>query len=71
MKEFNPDKIIIRRNFLKLNRSALAKKSKIAQSFLYDIEKNGKTPSARTLAKLADALEVNIDFFFTDTSLKR
>jgi transcriptional regulator with XRE-family HTH domain len=69
MKEFNPDTIISRRKSLNLNRPALARKSKIAQSFLYNIEKNEKTPSAKTLAKLADALEVNIDFFFTDTSL--
>lgn len=52
-----------------LTQQELAKKSNISRSYLADVEKNRYNPSLDTLIKIADALEVPLDYL-TGESVK-
>jgi transcriptional regulator with XRE-family HTH domain len=46
----------------------LSMRSNLSQSFLANLEKGKKQPSALTLIRIADALEVSAQDFFPDTA---
>lgn len=47
----------------------LAKKSGVSKTTLSDIENNKTNPTMATLEKIADALEINIEFWFRSESI--
>lgn len=58
-------RIMLLRTSRGYTREYLSEKVQISVKFLYEIETNKKGFSAKTLAKLADALEVSMDFIMT------
>lgn len=58
-------RIMILRTSRGYTREYLSEKVDISAKFLYEIETNKKGFSATTLAKLANALEVSMDFIMT------
>ena len=52
-----------------LTQAELAKKSKLSQSTIAQIESGRKDPSVETLQKLADALDIHIAIFFATDNI--
>jgi transcriptional regulator with XRE-family HTH domain len=48
----------------------LAKKSKVAYSYIYEIEQGSKSPTVRTLQKLATALGVSVADLLDETTTR-
>jgi len=51
----------------KLSVTNLLKEGGISKSFIYDLEKRDRTPSAEVLLKLAEALDVSTDYLLGRT----
>ncbi len=66
MRTFDPDRVKQRRNRLKLTQAELATRAGTAREYLVEIEKGRKVPKATTLAKIADALNVRVGYFFVE-----
>jgi transcriptional regulator with XRE-family HTH domain len=66
MKTFDPQRVKKRRNRLKLTQAELATRAGTAREYLVEIEKGRKVPKATTLAKIADALNVGVGYFFVE-----
>lgn len=58
------------REALKLNRAQLAVNSSLTAAAITQFEKNDRTPSMESLSKLADALNVSVDYLFGRESKK-
>ncbi len=63
-KLFSGRKIFVARIYKELDTKQLAKKAEIAESHLTEIEQEKMKPSIRTIIKLAEALDVDVETFF-------
>ncbi len=66
MRTFCAERVRQRRNRLKLTQAELAAKAGTAREYLVEIEKGRKVPKATTLAKIANALNVRVGYFFVE-----
>ena len=60
------EKVRLARQQSGMTTQALAEKTGISQPYISEIENGHKTPSTRTLIRLADALNVNAEFLLRD-----
>jgi transcriptional regulator with XRE-family HTH domain len=64
MQSFNPGKIVERRKTLRKTQHEIAAETGLSSTAIYYIEKGRRVPSAKTLSRLANALECEVDFLF-------
>ena len=64
MKQFSPERLASKRRRRGMTQMRLSQAAGISQVSICALEKGKKSPSARTLAKLADALDCTMDFLF-------
>lgn len=63
------DKIRKRRKEMELSLDELSDKTKTSKSYLWELEnRNTRKPSAEKLTKIAEVLEVTIDYLLDDSS---
>ena len=60
------EKVRLARQQSGMTTQALAEKTGISQPYISEIENGHKTPSTRTLIRLADTLNVNAEFLLRD-----
>ncbi len=66
VKKFNPAMLIKRRKELGMTQRALAYKACLSVVSVSHIENARKEPRAGTMARLAQALRCNVDYFFSN-----
>lgn len=64
-------RILILRTSRGYSREYLAEQADISTKFLYEIEADKKSFSAKTLVRLADALDVSMDYIMTGKGSKK
>lgn len=64
MKSFSPARLTARRKELGLTQDKIAKVTRLSTVSISNIENGKKQPRAGTVARLADALRCNVDYFF-------
>jgi len=64
MQSFNPGRIVERRKTLRKTQHDVASETGLSSTAIYYIEKGRRVPSAKTLSRLANALECEVDYFF-------
>jgi len=67
MREFSPVRIRRRRKRLRLTQLQLAKKAGISRIYVTQLEQGRKVPCANTITRIADALDVNVSYFFVNS----
>ena len=66
MEIFSPKKLKERRQELNLTQTRLAQLAKLSRIHLANIERGKGIPGASILARLANVLQVKVDYFFID-----
>lgn len=64
MKRFNPERLARRRKELGMTQNDLAVKARLSVVSVSSIENSRKDPRAGTVARLAEALQCNVEYFF-------
>ncbi|GAB4389019.1 MAG: hypothetical protein Kow0025_11830 [Thermodesulfovibrionales bacterium] len=64
MKRFSPRRLLARRKELGLTQAALSEKARLSTVSLSAMENGKKEPRAGTLARLSEALETGVEYFF-------
>ena len=64
MQLFNPGRIVERSKTLRKTQQEIAAETGMSSTAIYYIEKGRRVPSAKTLSRLADALQCEVDYFF-------
>lgn len=68
MKVFNPQQLSSRRRRMGKTQQRLSREIGISQVSISNIEKGRKEPRSNTLARLAEALDCSVDYFFTQAN---
>ncbi|MEM2963753.1 MAG: helix-turn-helix transcriptional regulator [Candidatus Anstonellales archaeon] len=61
-----PERIRKRRLKLKLTQAEVAKRAGTAREYFNEVERGKAIPKVTTLAKIADALDVRVGYFFVN-----
>lgn len=68
MKYFSPERLTSRRRNMGKTQRALSREAGLSQVTVWAMENGRKEPRAGTLARLAEALECETDYFFVNTN---
>lgn len=68
MKCFSPERLASRRRTMGKTQRSLSLDARISQMSVWAMENGRKEPRASTLARLAECLECETDYFFVNTN---